>query len=121
MDINKALARFIIDEVLPIEKDPVSRAVLGGLAAAAGTSFFQLKGFEGLDIGTDPEALHGIIKGAFEAQPAITMSLADLIPEDAWQKYPIIALPRIRKSLEKHYDIDQETVEKFMSLIAQEG
>ena len=49
------------------------------------------------------------------------MSLADLIPEDAWQKYPIIALPRIRKSLEKHYDIDQETVEKFMSLLAQEG
>lgn len=121
MELNKALARFIIDEVLPIEKDPVSRAVLGGLAAAAGTSFFTLKGFEGFDIGKNPEDLHSVIKGAFEAQPAITMSLADLLPEDAWEKYPIIQLPRIRKALERHYDIDLETVEKFLSLLAQEG
>lgn len=120
MDINKALARFILDEVLPIEKDPVSRAVLGGLAAATGTAFFQFKGFEGFDINANPEELHSIIKGCFEAQPAIAMSLADLLPDDAWTKYPIICLPRIRKSLEKPYDIDLETVEKFMSILAQD-
>lgn len=119
MDLNKALGQFIIDEVLPIEKDPVSRAVLGGLAAAAGTSFFKLKGFDGFDADKNPEELHAILKGAFDAQPTITMSLADLLPDDAWTKYPIIAMPRIRKSLEKPYDIDLETVEKFLALLAQ--
>lgn len=120
MEINKALARFILDEVLPIEKDPISRAVLGGLAAATGTSFFKLKGFEGFDIGKNPEELHAMIKGAFEVQPSIPMSLADFLPEDAWNKYPIIQTPRIRKALEKRYDIDLETVEKFMSIVAGE-
>lgn len=120
MDINKALARFILDEVLPIEKDPVSRAVLGGLAAATGTSFFKFKGLDGINLDKNPEELHSILKGAFEAQPTVTMSLADLLPEDAWAKYPIIAMPRIRKSLEKPYDIDLETVEKFMSIVATE-
>lgn len=42
------------------------------------------------------------------------------LPDDAWTKYPIICLPRIRKSLEKPYDIDLETVEKFMSILSQE-
>jgi hypothetical protein len=106
---------------LPIEKDPFSRAVLGGLAAATGTSFFKLKGFEGFDIGKNPEELHAMIKGAFEAQPTIAMSLADLLPDNAWEKYPIIQMPRIRKSLEKPYDIDLETVEKFMSIVASEA
>ena len=119
MDINKALARFILDEVLPIEKDPVARAVLGGLAAATGTAFFKIKGFDGFDLDKNPEELHNIIKGAFEAQPTITMSLADLLPDDAWTKYPVIAIPRIRKALEQPYDIDLETVEKFMSIAAQ--
>lgn len=120
MEINKALARFILDEVLPIEKDPFSRAVLGGLAAATETSFFKLKGLDGFDIGKNPEKLHAAIKGAFEAQPAIALSLSDFLPEDAWEKYPIIQMPRIRKALEKPYDIDLETVEKFMSIVASE-
>lgn len=118
MDINTALGRFIIDEVLSIEKDPVSRAVLGGLAAAAGTSFFKFKGFDGIELDKNPEELHSIIKGAFEAQPSITLSLADFLPDDAWTKFPVIAMPRIRKSLEKPYDIDLETVEKFIGLLA---
>ena len=119
MDINTAIARFILDEVLPIEKDPLSRAVLGGLAAATGTSFFQIKGFEGLDFDKNPEELHTILKGAFDAQPAITVSIADLLTDDAWNKYPIIQMPRVRKALEKPYDIDLETIEKFLSLLNQ--
>lgn len=120
MELNKALSRFILDEVLPIEKDPFSRAVLGGLAAATGTSFFKFKGLDGLDISENPEELHAIIKGAFSAQTSITMRLADFLPENTWEKYPIIQLPRIRKALEKPYDIDLETVEKFMSIAAEE-
>lgn len=119
MDVNTALSRLILDHVLPIEKDPVSRAVLGGLAAATGTSFFRLPALDGIDLKKDPEALHTILKGAFGAQPTISMSLADFLPEDCWKKYPIIAMPRIRHSLEKPYDIDLETVEKFLSLLAQ--
>ncbi len=119
MDLNKALAQFILDEVLPIEKDPMSRAVLGGIAAAAGTSFFKLKGFENINIDTNPEELHTVLKGAFEAQPVITVCLADFLPDDAWNKYPVIQIPRIKASLQKHYDIDLETVEKFMGVLAQ--
>lgn len=119
MDINKALGRFILDEVLPIEKDPISRSVLGGLAAAAGTSFFKIKGFDNLDLDKNPEELHGIIKGAFGAQNTLTVSLADFLDEEAWTKYPIIAMPKIRQSLEKPYDIDLETVEKFIKILAE--
>jgi hypothetical protein len=37
-----------------------------------------------------------------------------------FEKYPVLKLPCIQKALRKPYDIDQETVEKFFALLAQE-
>ena len=120
MDFNKALSAFILDDVLPLEKDPFSRAVLGGLAAAAGTSFFDFNSLQGLDVNTNPEELHGIIKGVFAAQPTITLSMADFISQEKFEKYPILKIERLRQALERPYDIDLETVEKFIALLAKE-
>lgn len=118
MNVNKALSVFIIDQVLPLEKDPFSRATLGALAAASGLEIFQIKGFDSLDINTNPEQIHEIIKGAFSAQSVITLSLADFIAEDLFDKFPILKMPFIMTALKRPYDIDQETVEKFMALLA---
>ena len=120
MNVCKALSVFIIDTVLPLEKDAFSRIALGGLATASGLEIFKFKGLESFDINQNPEQLHEVIKGAFAAQPVITLSLADFMEDAVFEKYPILKMPCIKRALEKPYDIDQETVEKFLALLAQE-
>ena len=120
MNINKALSVFIMDEVLPLEKDSFSRAVLGGLATASGLDIFKFKGLDSFNVNQNPEQLHEVIKGAFAVQPTITVSLADFIDNGTFEKYPVLKMPCLKKALDKPYDIDQETVEHFLALLAQE-
>lgn len=120
MNVNKALSVFIMDDVLPLEKDSFSRFALGGLAAASGLEIFKIKGLDSFDVNQNPEQLHEVIKGAFAAQGVITLTLADFMDEAVFEKYPVLKIPCIQKALRKPYDIDQETVEKFFALLAQE-
>ena len=113
MEANKAIGAFIIDEVLPVEKDPWSRAVLGGLAGA--TALFRIEALDGMD----PAMVESIVRGAFKAQETITFRLADMVPEEAWAKYPVLKFPQIKRALEAPYTIDAESAEKFLELLKQ--
>jgi hypothetical protein len=113
METNKAIGAFIIDEVLPVEKDPWSRMVLGGLAGA--TALFKIEALDGMD----PAMVESIVRGAFKAQETFELRLADLLTEGAWAMYPILRVPQIKKALEAPYKIDAESAEKFLALLKQ--